>query len=263
MSWFRHEELGAGVIAVHEPGYTHELICYLVHGNERVAVIDAGHGLADLRDYVAGLTEREPVVLLTHGHVDHAGGAHQFDDVRMHPADSEQVTAGWTNERIKPDLERFFADRALPDGIDVTSFAVPPTQVTCFVQDQDVVDLGGRQLDVFHVPGHTPGSLAFLDLDARLLFTGDTLLNGRIAILDAQAYRKSIEKLDRLSRLVDRIYPSHGPIPMPPEQVEPIRRSFYVAMRDRKPDGFLGGMMLYDFGEYGFMLPPRRYRENV
>lgn len=263
MSWFRHEDLGQGLYVIRQPGYGQELVCYLVEGNERAAVIDAGHGVANLREYVAQITSLEPILLLTHGHVDHAGGAHHFGDVRMHPADSDDVLRGWTNQALRADIERFFGERELPASVDPSTFEIPPANVSRFVQDQDVIDLGGRQLDVFHTPGHSPGSLVFLDLEWRLLFTGDSLLHGRLAILDTRAYRTSIGKIGRLAQLADRIFPAHGPTPLAPEQVEPIRRGFYVAMGDRRPDGFLGGMMLYDFGDYGFMLPPKRHRENV
>ena len=48
------------------------------------------------------------------------------------------------------------------------------------VRDGNSIDLGGRRLEVIEIPGHTPGSIAILDVERRILFSGDTVQDGSI-----------------------------------------------------------------------------------
>lgn len=260
--WFSVERLPQNIMRIVEPGYSIPSSIYVLPGAERVAVIDAGHGFANLAAFIAKVTDLEPVVLLTHGHVDHAGGARHFRDFRIHQTDALDVERGWDHGQLSGPLLQFFGDRELPSGVDRSTFSIPGSRPAGYLTEGDVIDLGARQLDVFHTPGHSPGSASFLDLEGGLLFTGDSLYLGRIAIEDAAAYSRSIEKFNRLAALVGTIYGSHGEPGLDPSHVRDIRRGFYQAMGDRPPDGFLGGMMLYDYGDFGFMLPPRRMRRS-
>ena len=65
---------------------TGELL-YLAEGTERAVLIDTCVGVGRLKDFVSTLTERPLKVLLTHGHVDHAMGAPEFEEVYMNLSD--------------------------------------------------------------------------------------------------------------------------------------------------------------------------------
>jgi glyoxylase-like metal-dependent hydrolase (beta-lactamase superfamily II) len=67
-------------------GITGELM-YLVKGKERAALLDTGIGAGNIKGYAEGLTSLPLVVFLTHGHMDHAGGAFLFEDVYLHRKD--------------------------------------------------------------------------------------------------------------------------------------------------------------------------------
>ena len=60
---------------------------YLVEGADRAVLIDTGVGLKGLKELVDGLTDKPLTILLTHGHVDHAMGAAEFEEVYMNHAD--------------------------------------------------------------------------------------------------------------------------------------------------------------------------------
>ena len=62
-------------------------LMYLVEGRDQAALIDTGSGLGFLKAYVEKLTDKPILVLLTHGHVDHAMGAGEFETVYMNRAD--------------------------------------------------------------------------------------------------------------------------------------------------------------------------------
>lgn len=72
---------------------------YLAEGAERAALMDTGFGFSDLRGYVESLTGKPYVVLLSHGHMDHAGGAGQFDTVYLNRRDWELEQWHATRER--------------------------------------------------------------------------------------------------------------------------------------------------------------------
>ena len=63
-------------------------LIYLVEGKDRAALIDSGIGVGDLKSYVKTLTDKPVIVLLTHGHVDHASGSAQFEEVYMNQKDN-------------------------------------------------------------------------------------------------------------------------------------------------------------------------------
>ena len=62
-------------------------LLYLVEGTERAALIDTCVGVGHLRVFVDSLTDKPLTVLLTHGHMDHAPGAPEFDTVYMNERD--------------------------------------------------------------------------------------------------------------------------------------------------------------------------------
>jgi hydroxyacylglutathione hydrolase len=126
---------------------------YLVVGDERGILIDTGFGTEDVHDFVQKLTNK-PVtwVANTHGHFDHTGGNGWFDLAFM------SVLAGEIAKNPYPSKAR------LTYPLDY------PIQV---VGEDDRIDLGGRDLEVIEIPAHAPSSVAFLDRERRIMFTGD------------------------------------------------------------------------------------------
>jgi hydroxyacylglutathione hydrolase len=174
---------------------------YLVEGNKAAALIDTGMGKGDLAGYVRSLTKLPVIVLITHGHMDHTGQAGQFSLIYF-PMDDAV---------FKPPFE-LTAAKALTDG--------------------QKIDLGGRIIEVIAVPGHTPGSVVFLDVQNRLLFSGDAIGSGYVwmhikgaALLSV--YLKSVKKLETRKNDFDAIYGGHfyqsAYKPLPPSYVTDMR----------------------------------------
>ena len=257
---FDIEQVQDGLWRITDPGYATPSHSYLLAGHDRAALIDTGCGMRDIRQAVEALTELDVVVLQTHAHPDHAGGSHAFGTVYAHPQGLSKLAEGWSNLELRFTIDRYVAPEDLPDGVEPDSFRIPPCSNLEPLEDRGVVDLGGRQLDAFFTPGHSHDGVCFLDLEGELLFTGDTVLKGQIAVENSLAYRRSILEISRLAELSDRLFPGHGDTPIEPEFVQRLRQGFTDALTDRRPSGFLAGFATFDFEDFGIMLPPRRRR---
>jgi glyoxylase-like metal-dependent hydrolase (beta-lactamase superfamily II) len=204
--WFEVYELPDGTFAIYEPYQFQEAISYLVLGDERAALIDTGNGIGDIAAAVSEITKLPVTVLLTHEHPDHFGGAHAFDDVAVFDAPSaiERLRAGVPNERARRSVSGEQVWMPLPSGVDPETFSISGVEPTKLLTDGDIIDLGGRSLEVLHTPGHSAGSVSYLDHDHRVLFTGDHFYPGPLYAfgpgVDIEAY---IASNDRIAALVD------------------------------------------------------------
>ena len=208
--WFTATEVAAGTWRIVDRGVVN---CYLVIGRERAALIDTGYGFANLRDYVGALTTLPLTVINTHGHRDHCGGAAQFGAVRAHRAEFAAIEREATPEARERNW-RSLGDTVVPAGerFDYGTEAKP--LVLSPLEDGDVVELGGRRLEVIVTPGHTPGEIVLLDRGNRLLFGGDHL-NRHVWLqlpgcLPLERYLESLEKMEAQAGAFAMILPGHN-----------------------------------------------------
>ncbi len=164
---------------------------YVVEGTDRAFVIDTGAGVHDLRSVVESLVSKPYEVLITHGHMDHVGGIGQFPRVYIHEDDISCFQNPEHTNPVSQYKRRQICDWAIHAyGLESLPFDpehLPPVDLkrisfSVFV-DHDIFDLGGRTLEVIHMPGHSKGSCCFLDREDRILFCGDNF--GRTLILPA------------------------------------------------------------------------------
>ncbi|MGM9615798.1 MAG: MBL fold metallo-hydrolase [Oscillospiraceae bacterium] len=187
-------------------------LMYLIEGDERAALLDTGSGFGSLRSCVDALTDKPVVVLLTHGHTDHALGAAEFETVCMNPLD-EAVYARHSDMAFRagsgamwPDFAKLRAEQIVP----AMAFADMRS-----LKAGEAYELGGETVECFACPGHTPGSLVFLLRQARMLLLGDAC-NDMTFLFDDHAlsvsdYRRSLLRLDAATRgKYDRVLLSHG-----------------------------------------------------
>ena len=179
---------------------------FLLTGSEKALLIDSGMNVSNARDIAAGLTDLPISLLNTHADRDHIGSNRQFAEFYMHPAEEPLYRRSGKAGTILP------------------------------VRAGDVLDLGGRELEIIELPGHTPGSIAVRDVNSRVLISGDPIQrHGRIFMFGShrnmEAYVRSLEQLERYLDRFDEIWPSHAELPVPPETVRQLRDGAQAVLR--------------------------------
>ncbi len=131
--------------------------CYLICGSERALLVDSVNGYENLAEIVRSLIDLPVIVVNTHGHGDHIFGNVYFDEAWLHPADNAlyDMFFGYAKEEM--------------DKHGLKPCPVRPLEIG------QIFDLGGVQLEVVDLKGHTAGSIGLLDKAARILYTGDGL----------------------------------------------------------------------------------------
>ncbi len=190
---------------------TGELL-YLIGGAKEAVLVDSCLGVGQLRRFVEGLTEKPVTVILTHGHLDHALGAPEFDRVFMNHADRELY------EQMSPLEERIGYIRGglngkLPD-FDEADYVPPSPMDFQDLKDGDCFDLGGIHVDIYGLPGHTKGSMTVLVREERILILGDACNKFTFLFdentLPVRAYREELIRIaERLEGQYDRVFISH------------------------------------------------------
>jgi len=171
----------------------------------QAAIVDPG---GDEERILAAIREEgvTPVkILLTHGHIDHVGGAAALAERLGIPV-------------LGPHPDDAFLFDALPEQ--ARMFGLPmaaPFRPEQWLDQGEHVTLGERVLDVIHCPGHTPGHIVYYDADAGLAQVGDVLFKGAIGRTDFPRgkHRDLIDSIrNRLFPLGDaiRFIPGHGPM---------------------------------------------------
>jgi len=145
------------------------------------AVFDPGGEPGRIMDLINrhGLTVE--AILLTHGHLDHAGGAAALKGL----IDAAQASPAPV---LGPDQRDGFLLELIENGQKAYKMTglrnVRPDR---WLAEGDVVEVGKLRFDVLHCPGHTPGHIVFVERTQRIAFVGDTLFNGGIGRTDLGA----------------------------------------------------------------------------
>ncbi len=175
----------------------------------RGAVVDPGGEAPRIRDTLRAHKVTAESILLTHGHLDHAGGAAELK--RLLAEDGHDAPIIGPDPRDRFLLDNIAAQaRAL--GIPGLDNATPDRWLT----EGEQVTIGGIAFDVLHCPGHTPGHVAFFAPTLRLAVLGDVLFRGSIGRTDfpygdhAALLRSIAEKVLPLGDDV-RFLCGHGP----------------------------------------------------
>jgi hydroxyacylglutathione hydrolase len=179
--------------------------CALIWNEETQAgaVVDPGGDVDVITQAIAKSGARIDKILLTHGHIDHAGGAAELKERLGVPIEGPHADDLFLLEGLGHSGAQF--------GIDAR-----PVVPDRWLIEGDEVRIGGLRFDVLECPGHTPGSVVLFNPDHRFCFMGDVLFKGSVGRSDfpygdhGTLIRSIKEKIFPLGDDVSFL-PGHGP----------------------------------------------------
>ena len=171
--------------------------------SNKCAFVDPGGDIDVLLDIAKKNNLIPEKILLTHGHIDHAGGAQELSNILKIKIEGPHI-----------------ADKFLLDELEKQGAMFGMISKNCspdrWLDDGDIVKIGLVELDTYFCPGHTPGHVIFYSKENKLALVGDVLFNGSIGRTDLpggnhEELLESIKnKLWPLGHDIEFI-PGHGP----------------------------------------------------
>jgi hydroxyacylglutathione hydrolase len=147
--------------------------CTLIwdEATKRGAVVDPGGDLPAVREALAQTGVTVEKILLTHGHIDHAGGAAELKEELRVPIEGPHRA------------DEFLLNHLVESG---RNYGMEARNVTPdrWLDDGDEVEVAGLRFQILHCPGHSPGSVVFFNPEQRFALMGDVLFQGSVGRTD-------------------------------------------------------------------------------
>ncbi|QNU68570.1 MBL fold metallo-hydrolase [Ruminiclostridium herbifermentans] len=182
---------------------------YVVEGDKAAIVIDTGYGCLNLKAAVEEITPKPLIVVCTHGHIDHAFGAHYFDKAYISREDMDLYEEHRKIKYYVKDEKKAaynLSDEQLKQWCESTANLE-------FITPGKTFDIGGNILEVISLKGHTAGSIGLLDRKHRILFSGDGIISHVWMQLKESTtlseYLKTVKALKSYCNDFDTIYMGH------------------------------------------------------
>lgn len=221
-------------------------LMYLIEGEREALLMDTCLGCGSIRTFVEGLTDKPLTVVLSHGHIDHAMGAPEFDRVYMNHADIPvyremgdiRGRKGYIQGNVAPEI---FARITDADFIPAAEMEFED------LTDGKEFDLGGIHVETYALKGHTPGTMVFYIPEERILILGDAcntftfLFTGAASI---EEYRENLIAIrDKMAGKVDRVFLCHHMMEVKPsimDEVIEVCDDIMAGNTDDIPFDFMG-----------------------
>lgn len=190
-------------------GASRSCITYVLIGKNAALVIDPGENRRNIRDFIRNeITDPPLFVAITHGSWDHCGSAGQFAGCPIYLSQYSTLELKVCRGKSVYDWNFDYSPTVIPEGF--------------------IIDLGDRDVEAIAVGCHSQGSFAYLDIENRLLFTGDEIEAGQVLInqpwdsvyATVERFRDNMLKLKKRIHAFDFLCPGHNGTPISPEYID-------------------------------------------
>ena len=232
--WFTVEQIDGDTFAISEYKHWEETHCYLLCGKDRAVLIDTGLGVSNIKKIVNPLTKLPITVLTTHVHWDHIGGHKYFNDIAVHEAEQDWLSVSFPLplKAVKNNLTKIPCD--FPSDFNLNTYQIFQGAPKKIMRDGEILDLGGREIQVVHTPGHSPGHCCFYEPERKYLYSGDLIYKGTLDAFypttDPQLFYRSIQRIREYK--IEKIMPGHHSLHIPVSLITEIEAAF--AQLERK-----------------------------
>ena len=199
-NWYQIEKIDDNTFIISEPYSSQGNSCFLIIGDNKAFLIDAGSGenkKESIYKTVSELTNKPITLILSHFHFDHIGFINDF------------VRIAISNDQI-PNKEQFTGTSLILSKRETLYQDSILIKIADQIETRKDLDLGNRKIQILNTPGHSPNSITVIDKTNRYIFAGDLIYNGLLLIDDIDSYLNSIDLILSNSNHNFKIYGAHG-----------------------------------------------------
>ncbi|MBT5074395.1 MAG: MBL fold metallo-hydrolase [Kordiimonadaceae bacterium] len=257
--WFEVYKLTDNTYAIYEPNQWQEAISYLLLGTERAMLVDTLQGVGDLKAVTDKLTQLPIIVMNTHSHYDHVSSNYQYDTVYgLNMPYTANNAKGHTHDEIGGSMTPETIWKNLPDTFSFEFYESKAYEIDKFVADGEIIDLGGREIEVIYIPGHSPDSVILVDKQNRMMMTGDTFYPAPIYLYSDTAsfqdFFMSAQIMFSNRNGIDFLLPGHNETMQSVDYLNELRAASLAIINPTTEFTQATGRRSYDFGAFSIIV---------